>query len=237
MDVTKTLAMIFLVISTANVFALNPIHDASVDFISTFSKNSDRAALVLGEGYASQSNQKIRIPIAYLFPVNHDFQMGIGLQSRWYREPNNIRLLQLGLQYAPTKEWSLQADLLVGVANYAGNGIALRGDYLLMPYSGLHFLGTARIGFLDALVWHPDYSVLSVSLTPQMHFNENFQADLELFTATQAPAVTSLYSIDLGPSFTFCPKRNYWFQVGAIVGLAGPNRTRTKYNLAQKIAF
>jgi hypothetical protein len=180
-------ALVSLIILDAQ--ALNPIHDASVEFIPAFLRNTDQASFVIGESFTSKSNQKLRIPVTYLHPISRDFQIGVGLQSRWYQEPNNIRNLILGLQFAPSEAWSLQADLLAGVANYAGDGIAVKGDYRLTPFKALNFLGTARLGFFDALVWHPDYLVASASFTPQIIFNDQFQIDLEMFSAIQAPGV------------------------------------------------
>lgn len=218
-----------------NAHALNPIHDATVQFVPAFIDDTERDAVMTGEGYTQKSDQKLRAPIAYMHAFNSDFQMGVGLQTRWYKEPNNFREVLLGARYRLSQAWAFQADALGGVANYAGDGLSLTGMYLYEPYSSLHITGTARAGFFDALVWHPDFMVVSGSVTPELLLNDYFRFDLEVFTAMQPQGISKYFGLDLIPSLVYRYSRNLYFEAGGAFGMAGPNKSSPRFQLAQKI--
>lgn len=226
-------------LAALSVHALNPIHDASVEFIPAFSEPSSEPTLLLGQFYTDESSQKIRAPGAYLYPFNEDIQLGFALQTRWYEEPNNVRHLVFGAAYrpGPSQPWAFQVDAMWGVANYAGDGLTFTGSYLAEPLETLHILGSARVGLFDALVWHPDYVVISASATPQLILGRKVRLDLEIFSATQFPSMADFYSLDLGPALVFRVNRGLSLRVGAHFGLLGPEKTSPRFELAQQFSL
>ncbi|GEM_PF-7129747 len=231
----KLLPFAILCSGLLNAHALNPIHDATVQFVPAFLDDTERDALMTGESYTQRSTEKLRAPITYLHAFNSDFQMGVGLQTRWYKEPNNFREVLLGARYRLSQAWAFQADALGGVANYAGDGLALTGMYLSEPYASLHILGTARAGFFDALVWHPDFMVVSGSVTPEVILNDYFRFDLEVFTAMQTPGLSDYFGLDLLPSLVYRYNRTLYFEAGGAFGMVGPNKSSPRFQLAQKM--
>jgi hypothetical protein len=231
------LAGALLSIGVPASWALNPIHDAAAEFAPGLLGNLSQPSLLLGEYYTQESGQKIRVPMAYLHPLNPQFQVAAGAQTRWLEEPNNIRHLTAGLRYAPTANLSFQTDFLWGVANYAGDGLTLSGNVLLRPLEILQVLGTARAGFFDALVWHPDLAVLSLGVTPRLMLHENFRLELEAFSALQVPGISDYFSFDLGPAIWVRIGYGFALKAGAVFGLLGPNRASPRFQLAQRIAL
>lgn len=232
-------SLTLVVLAALGAHALNPIHDASVEFIPAFSEPSAEPSLLLGQFYTDESSQKIRVPGAYLHPYNDEIQLGFALQTRWYEEPNNVRHLVFGAAYRPDSysPWRFQVDALWGVANYAGDGLAFTGNYLAEPLETLHLLGSARVGLFDALVWHPDYAVISASATPQLILGRKVRLDLGIFSATQLPGMADFYSLDLGPALVFRVNRDLSLRAGAHFGLLGPEKTSPRFELAQQFAL
>ena len=216
------------------ISALNPVHDASVEF-SAPSAISIRPVWMAGGFYTDKASQKIRALVSYLLPLEPDFQIGIGAQTRWLDEPNNIRILVAGAKFQPALPWSLQIDALLGVAKYAGNGLTLSGNYHFDPLPMLPILATVRVGILDALVWNPDFAVISGSLIPQMKLHEKFRIELEAFAATQFPGVHDYFSLNLGPALSFNVMERWWVKVGAILGVAGPNKADPRFSVIHQI--
>ena len=228
--------------SIVQVFAINPNHDASVGFNSAMSQNKGQPSVLLGAFYSPSSTEKIRVPATYLYPFNRQFQIGMGVQTRWMDEPNNFRHLLLGAMLELTPELTLQADLLTGVANYAGNGLTLSTVFRTKPSEAFHLVGVMRLGALDALVWYPDYGSISGSLIPQLIFKDQFQFDLELFAASQVPGVLDFFSLDIKPSLEFRYNPMFSSQAGVFFGLLGKNlsgsgRSSTRFQWTQKINF
>ena len=221
----------------APAWALNPVHDASVEFAPGLLEHSSQPSLMLGQFYTQESSQKIRALASYVHPLGPQFQVGVGAQSRWVDEPNNIRHLTAGLRYSLLPDFSLRADFLWGVANYAGDGLAVGGEYRMEPFNALHVLGFARVGFFDALVWDPDVAVLCASVTPRLILHQNFRLELEAFTATQFPGLGDFFSLDLAPALWIRFQYGFAAKAGVVFGLWGPNRSSPRFQLTQQIAF
>ena len=232
-------ALVLFALAVPGAYALSPIHDASVEFIPSISEPFSKPSLLIGQYYTDDANQKIRVPGAYLHPVTREVQLGFALQTRWYEEPNNVRHLVFGAAYRPDtfSPWTFQADALWGVANYAGDGLTFTGRYLAQPSDILHVLGSARVGFLDALVWYPDVAVVSASVTPRLILGEKVSLGLEVFSAAQLPGVADFYSLDFGPDIVIRINQDLSIRGGAHLGVFGPEKSSPRFELAEQYAL
>lgn len=109
--------------------ALNPAHEAAVEFALPLLEPSGDPSLLLAESYTHQALQRVRVPASLLYPVNREWQLGLGLKTRWYEDPNNFRHLLAGVEYRWSRDLSFQLDGLLGVANYAGDAVSVGGKY------------------------------------------------------------------------------------------------------------
>lgn len=217
--------------------ALNPAHEAAVEFALPLLEASDHPSLLAAESYTHDALQRVRVPASFLYPVNREWQVGLGLKTRWYDEPNNFRHLLAGAEYRWSRDLSFQVDGLLGVANYAGDAISLGGKYRLELHESFLVWTRARLGFLDALVFHPDYAVLSGILTPQWLVNGSFTLEVDVFAATQLPGVADFFSLDAAPSFTLRFGRDWAIRLGAVLGVAGSDPADPRFQMMQQISL
>lgn len=152
----------------------------------------------------------------------------VGSRLTWETEnhlDNHYLMLDLGAKYKWSAHEALQIDLLAGVNNSHGGGLALGYTWIQSYTTWFGALYELRTGFWDALA-HGNYAVIQYGAFPYFRVVHGLKIDVGLVTSSFVRHPIDSFQIDLIPGFSAGIAKHIRLQSDCAVGIMGSHDFR-----------
>jgi hypothetical protein len=224
-----------LAAALGQAFAMNPIQESSYDLLPR-GNYSSTATLEAAGIFASGANG-MGLPVSLAFRATPRLELGAGIKTFWGDVGDHIPYAAFGVKYLAPGQNSLQAHLLVGMTDGAGNGLTLalhhRFGYSARFYSRL----VGKLGFMDALVNDDALMAMELGFYPTLNIMRPLALEFGLITSSQTSQFDRNFALDFQPALQIHFAREATAQMAVALGLAGDHKEDVRAKMTLLYGF
>ncbi len=212
-------------------YGLNSIHESTYMLKENHSIHRDYA-VAAGLWFEPGGNTLFFVPVSGALGITPGFELGASLRTAWGGGSggNHFAHLVAGGKYKLRPDFTLEADLFLGLASVYNNGLSIQ-THLKRSYSQrFSALLSGKVGFMDHFV---DHALMAMELAfyPIINISNSISFECGIMASSQTDNFDGHHAIDLQPGLEF--KLGGEGRVSTLItmGLAGPARqgdTRVK---------
>lgn len=225
----------FIAFAIGAASAFNPIQDGGYDVLPR--GNLASTATFEGAGIFSSNRDYAAVPLSLAFRATPKLELGAGLKTAWGDVGDHIPHAVFGAKYLIPGQTSLQAHLLVAMAEGAGNGLTLalhhRFGYSPRFYSRL----VGKVGFMDALVNDDALMAMEGGFYPTLNIMRPLSLEFGLIASSQTSNFSENFALDFQPALQIHIGRESSVETAVALGLAGDRKERLRVKVALLYGF
>jgi hypothetical protein len=213
---------LFLIFVSVNLYALNPIHDARYQF---YPEIFEEDIGIAGFGTQTHFDGDYRIPLMLQFGLSKRFELGgrINISHPYgHMFENYFYQMDIGFKVKLSDHEALQTDLLFGINNEGGEGLAIGYTTARRYTKTLSALYETRLATLSGLVGNQIF-MIEVGAYPYIQVSSMTLFKIGLVASTGLRSPIDVFSMDVIPGFEWNYIKYSSIMADFTMGVRGPH--------------